>query len=104
MNTYNVYFSVAKHNEEQDVINLTKEFVNQLNRENLIIDSSFCQVIQPGNFKGLPDYHLAVAFKDKQHMDDSFEYIREVLMNKQPHSLLMRSVKDFKVSFSQTLD
>lgn len=104
MNTYNVYFSARKEEDEQNIIALTREFIHKLHQHDLIMASRFNKVIQPGNFTELPDYHLAVEFKDKQRMDEAFERVRKLLMNEPPHSMLMREVTNFKVSFSQTID
>lgn len=103
MNVYNVYFSANKDTSEETIERMTRQYVEELISQDLATNASFQKLINKANFTELPDYHLAVFFSNQNHMDHSFSLIREQLLNRYPHNQLMKSVSQFKVSFSQSL-
>lgn len=103
MKTYNVFYSVKEGLDPEVVVKLTQEFVNQLAESGLIQSAQFNKVLNKGNFPEMSDYHLAVHFNSQSHMDDSFQIVRDTLMNQHPHIELMRSVEGFKVTFTESM-
>ncbi|EPF2928081.1 DUF6614 family protein [Vibrio navarrensis] len=103
MKTYNVFYSVKQGVSSEQVSKLTDEFIAQLRTHELIESAASSRIINKGNFPEMPDFHLAVNFKDQAQMDASFHTIRLSLMTTYPHADLMRSVADFKVTFSESL-
>lgn len=108
---YNIYFDVKKGTEqsildkdtEQNVIELTLSFIDTLKQQSMLSSAQLHQQLDKATFRDLPDFHLQVMFEDEKHMDDCFLYVRQQLLTTYPHSELMNSVTNFKVSFAKSI-
>ncbi|MFB9218069.1 DUF6614 family protein [Vibrio sinaloensis] len=103
MNIYNVYFSANENITREEIELMTTEYIKELKNRKLISSASLQKLVDKANFSEIPDYHLAVFFKDQNDMEQSFKQVRAQLLNTYPHNILMKSVSEFKVSFSLAL-
>ena len=103
MIAYNVFYSVKDGIEEEKVLKLTLAFIEQLLSHQLIIDASCQKLTNKANFTQMPDFHVSVNFHSHRDMDEVFSFVRTTLMETYPHSELMKSVKEFKVTFTEEL-
>ena len=101
MDTYNIYFDLKEGIKESDVFHLATEFAKALKKEGVIDEFKLNTIEDKGNFPEIPDLHMAVYFKSAAHMDDGFKIVQSKYLNEHPHSELMASVSNFKVSFGQ---
>ncbi|MGF1756209.1 hypothetical protein L4C33_21800 [Vibrio makurazakiensis] len=101
MKTYNVFYTVKDGVDEYRVLRLTHEFAELLLNDKLIESAAVHKVANQGNFEEMPNYHMAVNFRDQRQMDDAFKIIRDRYMVQPPHSELMSSVTEFKVTFTE---
>lgn len=101
MNTYNIYFTPKEEVDHDHLLELAHRFATFLQGQGLIQSYSLSRVTSPGNFKAMPHYSMAVDFASAQAMEQGFSEIRHSHMHRFPHSELMQSVSDFKVTFSE---
>ncbi|WP_342607166.1 hypothetical protein [Vibrio tritonius] len=102
MTSYNVFYSIKDDVDTHYVTCLTQEFVQLLSEHDLVESVTCSKLTNKGNFPEMPDFHLAVNFRNQDHMNESFDTVRRTLMNEHPHSELMKSTKEFKVTFSES--
>ncbi|WP_341937291.1 DUF6614 family protein [Marinimicrobium sp. C2-29] len=101
MNTYNVYFTPKEEIDHNHLLELAHRFATFLQEQGLIQSYNLSRITSPGNFEAMPQYTMAVSFSSAQAMEQSFSEIRKSHMHRFPHSELMQSVSDFKVTFSE---
>ncbi len=102
MKSYNVFYSVKDDVDPSYVSSLTHEFIELLSSHELVYSAVCYKVTNKGNFQEMPDFHVAVNFRDQDHMSESFKIVRDSFMNEHPHVELMKSTKEFKVTFTES--
>ncbi len=101
MHIYNIHFTIKADVNTTHFIEHTKALVEALIEKKLIQSATLNRLVDKANFAEMPDYHLAIYFKDADKMRSSFEIINAQFKNTHPHQSLMASISDFKVTFSK---
>ncbi len=99
--TYTIYFTPKSAEIESRVIELAKQFGSLLQDRGLVAQYQLYRLTDSGNFNELPAFSMINLFDSKKHMDDSMSVIGKELLDDPFHAELMRSVKDFKVTFAR---
>lgn len=102
MISYNVFFSPKEGVSEDELLKTVHAFLSWLQREQRLPGYRVLRVTDAASFQALPRFQAIIDFPSRAEFDTAITFMGiPANLNDSPHGRLMRSVKDFKVSFTE---
>lgn len=103
MITYSIYFTKKADVDEAELLAKAKAFADLLAEQRQIHHYEFIRITNKANFTEMPAFRLEIYFDSQAQMDVCFGLVKQRHMQSPPHSSLMNSVSEFKVTFGEVL-
>ncbi len=94
---YHVFFSIKPDVPESTCLGAAKEFLEELRLKEYILRGRLLKNSSQKPKTSLPEYHALFEFKNDEIFNSTLTEIRAEGLEKGPHSILMKSVSEFRV-------